>query len=79
MIGRLMELAYLVAAVIFIYGLKWMASPTTARKGNALSAQLIIVGMVVSSALGVWMVRAVKMTAMLQMVGLLNGFGGGAS
>ena len=98
MIGRLMELAYLVAAVIFIYGLKWMASPTTARKGNALSAvgmliailvtlldrqilsyQLIIVGMVVGSALGVWMARAVKMTAMPQMVGLLNGFGGGAS
>jgi len=93
-----MELWYLVAAVLFIYGLKWMASPTTARKGNLVSAvgmliaivttlfdrgivsfNLIIIGMVVGSALGVWMARAVKMTAMPQMVGLLNGFGGGAS
>ena len=98
MIGRLMELSYLLAAVIFIYGLKWMASPKTARKGNTLSAvgmliailvtlvdqqiisyQMIAVGMVIGTLLGIWMVRAVKMTAMPQMVGLLNGFGGGAS
>jgi len=98
MTDRLMELAYLLAAVLFIFGLKWMASPTTARKGNRLSAvgmliaiavtlfdraivsyQLIIVGMVVGAAIGLWMARAVKMTAMPQMVGLLNGFGGGAS
>jgi NAD(P) transhydrogenase subunit beta len=35
--------------------------------------------MVIGSALGLWMARAVKMTGMPQMVGILNGCGGGAS
>jgi NAD(P) transhydrogenase subunit beta len=39
----------------------------------------IIIGLLIGSALGVWMAKAVKMTAMPQMVGVLNGFGGGAS
>jgi NAD(P) transhydrogenase subunit beta len=94
----IIELIYLLAAVLFIYGLKWLSSPATARRGNFTSAvgmliaivvtlfdqhiltyQWIVVGLVVGSALGVWMARAVKMTAMPQMVGLLNGLGGGAS
>jgi NAD(P) transhydrogenase subunit beta len=94
----LIELAYLVAAVLFIVGLKRLASPATARRGNFLSAigmliaivatlwdqhivsfRLIGAGMVAGSAVGLWMARAVRMTAMPQMVGLLNGFGGGAS
>ncbi|MFQ5989431.1 MAG: NAD(P)(+) transhydrogenase (Re/Si-specific) subunit beta [Candidatus Methylomirabilales bacterium] len=94
----LIELAYLLAASLFIIGLKRLAAPTTARQGNFLSAvgmliaivatlldrqivsfQWIIVGGVIGSALGLWMARAVKMTAMPQMVGILNGFGGGAS
>jgi NAD(P) transhydrogenase subunit beta len=92
------ELLYLVAAVCFIIGLRQLASPATAVKGNRLSAigmliaivvtlfsreivgfGVIIAGVVVGSALGLWMARAVKMTAMPQMVALLNGFGGGAS
>ncbi len=44
-----------------------------------LSYQVIAAGLLVGSALGLWMARAVKMTAMPQMVALLNGFGGGAS
>ena len=44
-----------------------------------VSYGVIAAGMVVGSALGLWMARAVKMTAMPQMVALLNGFGGGAS
>jgi NAD(P) transhydrogenase subunit beta len=39
----------------------------------------IIAGLLLGSALGVWMAAKVQMTAMPQMVGLLNGFGGGAS
>lgn len=39
----------------------------------------ILVGLLIGSALGVWMAKAVQMTAMPQMVGVLNGFGGGAS
>jgi NAD(P) transhydrogenase subunit beta len=92
------ELAYLVAASLFIIGLKRLAAPATARQGNLLSAvgmliaiaatlfdqqilsfQWIVVGGVIGSALGLWMARTVKMTAMPQMVGILNGLGGGAS
>jgi NAD(P) transhydrogenase subunit beta len=94
----LTELVYLVAAVLFILGLKRMSSPATARGGNLLSSvgmamaivvtlldrqivsyQLIVVGMITGSAVGLWMARTVRMTAMPQMVGVLNGFGGGAS
>jgi NAD(P) transhydrogenase subunit beta len=94
----LIELVYLLAAVLFIVGLKRLAHPATARRGNVLSAfgmllaivatlldqqilsfRLILLGMVIGSALGLWMARAVKMTGMPQMVGILNGFGGGAS
>jgi NAD(P) transhydrogenase subunit beta len=44
-----------------------------------VSYGVIAAGLVVGSALGLWMARAVKMTAMPQMVALLNGFGGGSS
>jgi len=94
----LAALCYLVAAVLFIIGLKRLSSPLTARNGNlisgvgmviailvtlldreVLSYQAILVGGLVGSLLGLWMARAVKMTAMPQMVALLNGFGGGSS
>lgn len=39
----------------------------------------ILIGLLIGSALGVWMAKTVQMTAMPQMVGVLNGFGGGAS
>jgi NAD(P) transhydrogenase subunit beta len=93
----LTELAYLVAAVFFVTGLKWLSSPATARNGNrissvgmfiAVAATLltqrlgmgpIILGAVAGATIGLWMARTVPMTSMPQMVGLLNGFGGGAS
>ncbi|TFG54164.1 MAG: NAD(P)(+) transhydrogenase (Re/Si-specific) subunit beta [Gemmatimonadales bacterium] len=46
---------------------------------DILSYQVIIAGIFVGSAAGLWMARTVKMTAMPQMVALLNGFGGAAS
>ena len=95
---NLIGFTYLVAAVLFIVGLKMLSSPATARRGNAIAAvgmflavagtlldreiisfRWIVVGIAVGSVLGIWMARAVKMTAMPQMVALLNGFGGGAS
>ncbi|MHB1296891.1 MAG: NAD(P)(+) transhydrogenase (Re/Si-specific) subunit beta [Gemmatimonadaceae bacterium] len=39
----------------------------------------IAAGLVVGSALGLWMAKSVKMTSMPQMVALLNGVGGGSS
>ncbi len=94
----LINLAYLVAAVLFILGLKGLSSPRTAVRGNltgavgmliaiiatlidqqVLSFGWIIAGMVVGGGIGAYFARTVKMTAMPQMVALLNGFGGGAS
>ncbi|NUO81399.1 NAD(P)(+) transhydrogenase (Re/Si-specific) subunit beta [candidate division KSB1 bacterium] len=39
----------------------------------------ILAGLLVGTALGLWMAKKVQMTSMPQMVGVLNGFGGGAS
>jgi NAD(P) transhydrogenase subunit beta len=94
----LAQLGYLVAAVLFVLGLKRLGRTDTARAGNRLSGvgmlvavlitladraivsyTVIAAGMVVGTALGLWMARAVKMTAMPQMVALLNGLGGAAS
>ncbi|MCB9103257.1 MAG: NAD(P)(+) transhydrogenase (Re/Si-specific) subunit beta [Anaerolineales bacterium] len=92
------NLAYIVSSVLFIFGLKMLSSPATARRGNMLSAlgmaiaviftlldqniityQWIIVGMVIGTVVGVAAARLIAMTAMPEMVALLNGSGGLAS
>lgn len=94
----IINLIYLVAAVLFIVGIKGLAHPRTAVRANYLGATgmllaiiatlmnrevvsygWIIAGLVVGSVIGVSLARLVRMTAMPQMVGLLNGLGGGAS
>jgi NAD(P) transhydrogenase subunit beta len=94
----LIELSYLLASVLFILGLKGMAHPRTAVRGNLLGAigmfiavfvtildrrivsyEMIFAGLVVGSAVGAMMAAKIQMTAMPQMVALLNGFGGIAS
>lgn len=91
-------LVYLIASILFIFGIKRLGSPKTARNGNMLSSlgmflaivitlfdqqiltfEYIIIGVVVGSAIGAVMAIKIQMTGMPQMVGLLNGFGGGAS
>jgi NAD(P) transhydrogenase subunit beta len=56
-----------------------IAIVATLLAADILTPGVIIAGIVVGSALGYWMARTVKMTAMPQMVALLNGFGGVAS
>jgi NAD(P) transhydrogenase subunit beta len=98
----LIRLAYLVAAVLFIFGLKGLTHPRTAVRGNLIGAVamliaiiatlldnevlshpvgywLIGVGLVIGTVIGIVLAVRVQMTAMPQMVALLNGFGGGAS
>lgn len=102
----MIDLFYVLAAALFIVGLKKLSSPKTARNGNLWAAigmliavvatllatgpddrflvarstlLVILIAMVVGGAAGSVLARAVKMTAMPQMVALLNGFGGGAS
>jgi NAD(P) transhydrogenase subunit beta len=90
--------AYLVAAVLFIVGLRMLSSPKTAPRGNAVAAlgmlfavvatlldrevvdfRWIAAGAAVGAGAGAFVALRVAMTAMPQMVALLNGLGGGAS
>jgi H+-translocating NAD(P) transhydrogenase subunit beta len=94
----LVELTYLLSAILFVVGLKRLQSPATARAGNALAALAmllailatvvdaeiltwtgILIGVAIGSVVGGLAARLVQMTAMPQMVGIFNGFGGGAS
>jgi NAD(P) transhydrogenase subunit beta len=96
--SALINLAYLLSASLFIFGLKGLSHPRTAVRGNLLGAtgmliaivvtllnrqiidyKLIFAGLVVGSAIGAVLALKVRMTAMPQMVALLNGFGGAAS
>lgn len=56
-----------------------LAVVATLLDRQILDYSMIIVGLVVGSAVGLLLARMTPMTGMPQMVGLLNGFGGGAS
>jgi NAD(P) transhydrogenase subunit beta len=92
------ELAYALAALLFVFGLKMLSSPRNARSGNLVSAagmllavvatllhrdivslRWIAVGLGTGALMGVVAARTVAMTAMPEMVALLNGCGGLAS
>jgi NAD(P) transhydrogenase subunit beta len=92
------EITYLVSAILFVVGLKRLQSPATARRGNQLAAVAmllaivatlvdtqilswtgILVGVALGGSIGAVAARTVQMTEMPQMVGIFNGFGGGAS
>ncbi|GAC21637.1 NAD(P)(+) transhydrogenase (Re/Si-specific) subunit beta [Paraglaciecola arctica] len=94
----IINFSYVLAAALFIFGLKLLGHPSSARKGNLLSAiamliaivvtmfdnnivsfQMIAIAMLAGSILGVLAARLIAMTAMPEMVSLLNGIGGLAS
>ena len=94
--GFIVNLSYIAASVLFIFGLKMLSSARTARKGNLVSSigmlvaivatlakvhayGWILIGAVIGGGAGAAAAMLVKMTAMPQMVGLFNGFGGLAS
>ncbi len=106
-----LNLAYLLAAVLFIYGLKGLCRPRSAVRGNLLGALgmliavlatvpymleagygpgkppvsafstigIVVAAVAIGSVIGALLALKIRMTAMPQMVALLNGFGGGAS
>jgi H+-translocating NAD(P) transhydrogenase subunit beta len=97
-VSYLAQIGYLVAAVLFILGLKGLAHPRTAVRGNLLGSlgmliavavtlleqsivdyRAIVAGLLVGAVAGALLAQLVRMTAMPQMVALLNGFGGVAS
>lgn len=94
----IIEISYLIASTLFIFGIKQLSSPKTARSGNFLASlgmfiaivvtlldqhvltyEWIIIGFIIGGIVGALMAYKTPMTGMPQMVGLLNGFGGGAS
>jgi len=96
--NALVPLSYLIAAVMFIVGLKLMSAPRTSVRGNLVGATgmalaivttlfdrgvtgyyFIVAGLVAGTVIGYIMAKRVEMTSMPQLVGLLNGLGGGAS
>jgi NAD(P) transhydrogenase subunit beta len=98
MMTALINLAYVLAATLFIFGLKGLSSPRTAVRANLMGAcgmliailvtlahrQIIgfvpiLAGVILGSAVGALLALKVQMTAIPQMVALLNGFGGAAS
>ena len=98
MTPAVINLGYLGASALFVVGLKGLAHPRTAPRGNLLASlgmllavaltlldrhilgfQTIVAGMTIGAVLGAVLALKINMTAMPQMVALLNGFGGGAS
>jgi len=98
MSSALVDLAYLISAVLFVFAFKGLTHPRTAVRGNLLGAtgmaiavvvtlldkrivsfETILAGIVLGSAISAIVAFKVRMTAMPQLVGLLNGLGGGAS
>ncbi|XDD42938.1 NAD(P)(+) transhydrogenase (Re/Si-specific) subunit beta [Leptospira sp. WS60.C2] len=94
----ILNLAYLVASILFIVGIKQLAHPKTATRGNFLGAlgmliavvatlfdrailsyEWIAVGVLIGSFIGIILAVKIQMTAMPQLVAVLNGFGGIAS
>ncbi len=92
------HIGYLAAAVLFIMGLKGLAHPRTAVRGNLTGAagmliaivltlldrnilryEIIVAGLIAGAAIGAALALFIRITAMPQMVALLNGFGGAAS
>lgn len=92
------KIGYLVAAVLFILGIKGLSHPRTAVRGNLTGAfgmllaivltfldasivryEIIIAGLAVGAVIGAVLALKIRITAMPEMVALLNGFGGGAS
>ncbi|MGK0304718.1 MAG: NAD(P) transhydrogenase subunit beta [Gammaproteobacteria bacterium] len=97
-IDLVINFSYVLAAALFIFGLKLLGHPSSARKGNLLSAiamliaivvtmfdnnivsfQMIAIAMLAGSIIGALAARLIDMTAMPEMVSLLNGIGGLAS
>ncbi|MEE8171247.1 MAG: NAD(P)(+) transhydrogenase (Re/Si-specific) subunit beta [Phycisphaerae bacterium] len=94
----LVNLAYVLASAMFIYGLKQLSHPRTAVRGNLIAAagmllaitvtllnrgiigfNFIIAGLIIGGVIGGIIALRVRMTAMPELVGMLNGFGGVAS
>ena len=103
MSSTVINLTYLVASVLFIFGIRGLTHPRTAVRGNMLGATGMLLaviatlldqqvfgagtqaliwifsGVIVGATVGATLALRIELTAMPEMVALLNAFGGGAS
>lgn len=98
LMDSVLDFSYILAAMLFILGIKMLGKANTAKRGNLLSSlgmliavistllnskiidyRLILLGLLIGTMIGSWLACHVKMTAMPEMVAMLNGFGGLAS
>ena len=94
-----MTYLYLLATLLFVFGIKRLTSIKTCAQGNRLSEagmllailttlliysgtiswMVVIAGLLVGGAIGLWIAKKTPTTQMPEMVAALNGFGGVAS
>ena len=103
MSSTVINLTYLVASVLFIFGIRGLTHPRTAVRGNMLGATGMLLaviatlldqqvfgagtqaliwifsGVILGATVGATLALRIELTAMPEMVALLNAFGGGAS
>ena len=103
MSSTFINLTYLVASVLFIFGIRGLTHPRTAVRGNILGATGMLLaiiatlldqqvfgagtqalvwifsGVILGATVGATLALRIELTAMPEMVALLNAFGGGAS
>ena len=78
--GNLLSAGGMAIAVLLTAAqLLLIGSPTTGQPSAALAWPIIIGGLAIGGGLGLWSARAVKMTAMPQLVSVFNAVGGGAA
>ena len=104
--SAILEFSYLLAAILFVWGLKLLSHPETAKRGNFWAAAGMILAMIttlflhedgsgqriqvmnvvvivltigVGAAVGMFISKKVKMTAMPELVSFFNASGGAAS
>ena len=103
MSSTVINLTYLVASALFIFGIRGLTHPRTAVRGNMLGATGMLLaiiatlldqqvfgagtqaliwifsGVILGATVGATLALRIELTAMPEMVALLNAFGGGAS
>ncbi len=103
MSSTFINLTYLVASALFIFGIRGLTHPRTAVRGNILGATGMLLaiiatlldqqvfgagtqalvwifsGVILGATVGATLALRIELTAMPEMVALLNAFGGGAS
>ena len=67
----MIDLSYLISAICFIYGLKMLSHPKTARKGNIIASLGMLIAIIATVYLGTEL--DIKMIAIAMIIGSIIG------